>query len=75
VGNIGTSQMMSFTAIGDTVNLGRRLQQTARGGQILLSQTAYQLVQRQVKARSVGELEVEGRDQPEPIFELLGLRK
>jgi class 3 adenylate cyclase len=75
VGNIGTSQMMSFTAIGDTVNLGRRLQETARGGQILLSQAAYRLVEQQVKARPAGTLEIEGRDRTEPVFELLGLRK
>jgi class 3 adenylate cyclase/DNA-binding response OmpR family regulator len=74
VGNIGTSKMMSFTAIGDTVNLGRRLQENARGGQILLSQAAYQMVQQQVKARPLGELQIEGRDRPEPTFELLGLR-
>ena len=75
VGNIGTSEMMSFTAIGDAVNLGRRLQENAAGGQILLAQNAYQRVKEQVKARPVGTLQIEGRDQPEPIYQLLDLRE
>lgn len=75
VGNIGTSQMMSFTAIGDTVNLGRRLQEYARGGQTLLSQWTYQMVRKQVDARPVGALDIKGHEQPEPAFELLGLRR
>jgi len=75
VGNIGTAQMMSFTVVGDAVNLGRRLQEHARPGQTLLSQGAYQLVRGQVEARPVGALEIKGRDQPEPAFELLRLRR
>jgi len=75
VGNIGTPQMMSFTVIGDTVNLGRRLQEHARGGQTLISQWTYQLVRQHVVARPVGALEIKGRDQPEHAFELLGLRR
>lgn len=74
VGNIGTAQMMSFTVVGDAVNLGRRLQEHARGGQTLLSQWAYQLVRSQVEARPAGALEIKGRSRPEPAFELLGLR-
>jgi class 3 adenylate cyclase/FixJ family two-component response regulator len=75
VGNIGTARMMSFTVVGDAVNLGRRLQEHARGGQTLLSQWAYQMVRGHVEARPVGGLEIKGRDRPEPAFELLGLRR
>lgn len=37
VGNIGTAQLMNYTAIGNSVNLARRLQESAKGGQILRS--------------------------------------
>ena len=36
VGNIGTAQLMNYTAIGHSVNLARRLQEAAKGGQILI---------------------------------------
>ncbi len=75
VGNIGTAQMMSFTVIGDAVNLGRRLQEHAHRGQTLLSQHAYELIHQQIVARPVGALEIKGREQPEPAYELLGLKR
>ncbi len=75
VGNIGTAQMMSFTVVGDAVNLGQRLQEHAKPGQTLLSQWAYQMVREHVEARPVGALKVKGRKRPEPAFELLGLRR
>jgi class 3 adenylate cyclase/CheY-like chemotaxis protein len=71
VGNIGAPQMMNFTVIGDTVNVCRRLQQQAKGGQILVTQQVYGLVQDYVKAEMVGLLEVKGHEQPEPVFEVL----
>src|SRR5207247_884489 len=37
VGNIGSSSLRNFTAIGDTVNLAKRIQESAAPGQILVS--------------------------------------
>lgn len=74
VGNIGASQLMSFTVIGDAVNMSRRLQEHAQGGQILVCQQVYGLVRGYVEARMVGMVELKGHPQPEPAFEVLGLR-
>jgi adenylate cyclase len=74
VGNIGASQLMSFTVIGDAVNMSRRLQEHAQGGQILICQQVYGLVRGYVEARMVGMVELKGHPQPEPAFEVLGLR-
>jgi class 3 adenylate cyclase/DNA-binding response OmpR family regulator len=74
VGNIGTAQMMNYTIIGDAVNKVKRLQENAKGGQVLISQETYFLVQSYVEARSVGSLTLKGQSQPEPVYEVLHLR-
>jgi class 3 adenylate cyclase/DNA-binding response OmpR family regulator len=73
VGNIGAPQLMSFTVIGDAVNVGRRLQEQARGGQILVTQQVYGLAQDYVKAEMAGLIEVKGHSQPEPVFEVVSV--
>jgi class 3 adenylate cyclase/DNA-binding response OmpR family regulator len=74
VGNIGAPQLMSFTVIGDAVNIGRRLQERARGGQILVTQQVYGLAQDYVKAEMAGLIEVKGHSQPEPVFEVVSVQ-
>jgi adenylate cyclase len=74
VGNIGTAQQMNYTAIGDTVNLAKRLQENAREGQILLSQTAYDTVQDVVMVEDLGSLVVKGRTAAVNTYALVGWR-
>jgi len=73
VGNVGAPQLMSFTVIGDAVNVSRRLQEHARGGQILICQQVYGLVRGYVEARPVGMMELKGHPQPEPAFEVVAV--
>ena len=73
VGNIGTPQMMNYTVIGDSVNKVKRLQENAEGGQILISQETYDLVQDFVEARCLGNLHLKGQSHPEPVYEVVGL--
>jgi class 3 adenylate cyclase len=74
VGNIGTSDMMNFTVIGDTVNKAKRLQENARGGQILISQELFYLLQNQVHAKVVPNVQLKGQSRPETVYEVTGLR-
>jgi class 3 adenylate cyclase/DNA-binding response OmpR family regulator len=73
VGNIGAPQLMNFTVIGDAVNVGRRLQEQAHGGQILVTQQVYGLAQDYIKAEMAGLIEVKGHAQPEPVFEVVSV--
>ncbi|WHH61074.1 adenylate/guanylate cyclase domain-containing protein [Petroclostridium sp. X23] len=74
VGNIGTSFRMDYTAIGDTVNTSARLESNAKPGQILLSQSTYELVKDRVLATALGEIKVKGKEQGIQIYQLEGVR-
>jgi adenylate cyclase len=73
VGNIGTPQLMNYTVIGDSVNKVKRLQEQAKGGQILISQETCHLVQDCARVRSVGDMLLKGQSQPEPVYEVVAL--
>ena len=73
VGNIGTAQQMNYTAIGDTVNLAKRLQENAKAGQILLSDAVYQALESQFEVECLGDISVKGRRTPVNSYKLLGL--
>ena len=70
VGYIGTERALNYTAIGDTVNLAKRLQEYAAPGQILISEEVAQRLGHQLKARALGQLNVKGRKKPTFAFEL-----
>ena len=74
VGNIGTDKQRNYSAIGDSVNYAKRLQENAKGGQILLSQLAYEVVKANVEVKELPPLQVKGRSVPEPVYEVIGLK-
>ncbi len=74
IGNVGTQSRMDYTAIGDAVNLAKRLQENTPGGRILLSAAAYERVKDMVDAVPYQELRVKGRETLEQTYELLAIR-
>jgi adenylate cyclase len=74
VGNIGSSVVQNFTAVGDCVNFSSRLSDLAGPGQVLISTEAYERVKDQVEARFIGHEPVKGHSQPDPVYEVVGLR-
>ncbi len=73
VGYIGTDSAINYTAVGDVVNLAKRLQEAARAGQILLEESIIQRLGSQISAQALGELKVKGRKQAVKVYELQAL--
>jgi PAS domain S-box-containing protein len=74
IGNVGTSQQLTYTAIGDTVNYAWRLQENAAPGQILISRATYEQVADRIRANPLPPLPVKGRRLSEPVYEVIALR-
>jgi PAS domain S-box-containing protein len=74
VGNIGTEQQMNYTAIGDAVNVAKRLQENASGGQIILSDQTYAPVRDHAHADPMPPFHVKGREAVVEAWELAGMR-
>ena len=76
-GNIGCSKRMEFTAIGDGVNLGARLESASKiyGTDIVISESTYAPCKDRIWARELDFIKVKGRNQPVGVYELVGLRE
>jgi adenylate cyclase len=65
---------MEYTPIGDAVNLAKRLQESAKPGQILLSQSTYEKVKDYVEVNALQPIQVKGRTAFEQVYELVGIK-
>ena len=72
-GNIGSASIMSYTVIGDNVNLGSRLESLNKdyGSRIIISDASRTRLTGNYDIRALGEVVVKGKTKPVAIFEIV----
>ncbi|MBI9046095.1 MAG: GAF domain-containing protein [Anaerolineaceae bacterium] len=71
MGLVGSERRLDFTAIGDSVNTAKRIQENAGPGQILISQQVYEFVHENVVTAKPDQIQAKGKREPLLVYEVL----
>ncbi len=74
LGLIGTDRRIEYTAISDSVNTAKRLQENSSKNQIIISREAYARVENEVEVRAIAPVAAKGKTAPLEVYEVLGLK-
>ena len=73
LGLIGTDRRLEYTAISDSVNTAKRLQENSAKNQIIISRAAYARVKDEIEVKPIVPVAAKGKTAPLEVFEVLGL--
>ncbi len=73
VGNIGSTELRNFNAMGDAVNVAARLETSASPGQVVIGESTRALLPPGTVSEPLGELAVKGRRTPVVAHVLSGI--
>jgi adenylate cyclase len=74
LGLVGTEKRLEFTAMGDSVNTAKRLQEYAQAGQIVISAATWNIVKDQVEVRKLDPFSAKGKTGLLSIYEVIKLK-
>jgi PAS domain S-box-containing protein len=74
LGLVGTERRIDYTAIGDSVNTAKRIQENAEKGQILISEDAYKFVAKKIAVKPIDPILAKGKREPLKVYEVVGLQ-
>lgn len=72
MGNMGSKDRMDYTAIGDNVNIASRLCDVAKPGQILVTDSVYNIVKNKFKTKAAYKVKVKGKSEPLLVYDIIG---
>ena len=74
VGSIGSDVLMSYTVMGETVNLASRLEGANKlyGGHILVSEATVTAAGDALEVREIDRVAVVGQSRAQPVYEIMG---
>jgi len=75
LGLVGTEKHLEYTAVGDSINTAKRVQENSNEGQILLTEETYERVKNDVIVRPVEPIQAKGKNGMLRVYEVLGLNK
>lgn len=73
-GYIGSTRTMSYSVIGDAVNIASRLCSAAGAGEVLISEDTYRRLKGQFEVTELAPLHAKGKSKPLKVFSVLGVR-
>jgi adenylate cyclase len=70
IGNVGSAERRSFTAVGDTTNLAARLQAQAQAGQVVIGTATLAELGGGAQVTALGALDLKGKSEPVEAYVL-----